>query len=504
VIAPIRRGVAALARLVPTVLVAAALGGLFYWGSQTNWTAPKISAVARWLGLDAGDDDDEKKPPAKEPDAKEPDAAKRAWCEKHNVPDEQCVICHPELAAKTATPAEMKPVAVAFDPSALPTHDPRGCKLLTAKITFASPEAVQTAGLRVAAVREQPLATTVTAAAELDYDPDRLAKLSPRAAGVVVRVLRDRGEPFKAGDVLVLIDAAEVGKAKADYLWAVAQLQTRTRAREAMQAGTVPDKTIREADAALREARLHLYTTHQALTGLGFAVRDEEFAALSVEDLERKVQFLGLPPDLTASLPTSTTTANLLPVTAPFDGEIIDRTVVAGEVVNARQVILTVADPREMHAHLDVSPNAAAVIKLGQEVEFHADGDTRAVARGKLNWISPAVDEKTRLLHLHGEFDNPDGRLKAKAFGTAAITVRTATKAVVVPEEAVQWEGCSHVVFVRYGELEYRTRRVNLGQRQGGVVEVLSGVVPGEVVVTTGSHVLKSELLKDRLGGSED
>ena len=73
-----------------------------------------------------------------------------------------------------------------------------------------------------------------------------------------------------------------------------------------------------------------------------------------------------------------------------------------------------------------------------------------------------------------------------------------------MPDEAVQWEGCSHIVFVRYGDLEYRVRRVNLGLRQGGVAEVLSGVLPGEVVVTTGSHVLKSELLKDRIGGGED
>jgi hypothetical protein len=47
-------------------------------------------------------------------------------------------------------------------------------------------------------------------------------------------------------------------------------------------------------------------------------------------------------------------------------------------------------------------------------------------------------------------------------------------------------------------------RRVNVGIRQGGVVEILAGVVPGEMVVTTGSHVLKSELLKDRIGAGDD
>jgi membrane fusion protein, heavy metal efflux system len=497
VIAIVRRGLAGLLALVPTLLVAAALVGLFCWGATTNWTAPKFSE----LRGDGGRDDDAKKSPASEPDGP---AVKHAWCEKHNVPEDQCVICHPELAVKSATAAEMKPVSVAFDPSATPTHDPRSCKLLTARIHFASRETLEKTGLQVEAVREQPLAATVTANATLDFDPSRVAKLGPRAAGAVYRVYKELGDRVKPDEVVALIDAAEVGKAKADFLHALTQVEERTRARAAMQPGALSDRAIREAEAALREARLHQFTTQQALVNLGLPLRPDEFTALPVDELTRKTQFLGLPAAVTAGLPSDTTTANLLPVVAPFAGEVIDRQAVGGEVVAARQVVLTVADPTEIHAHIDVAPDAAAVLRVGQRVEFRADGDPRAVAEGRLTWISPAVDEKTRLLHLHAEFDNPDGRLKAKAFGTVAITIRAKPTAVVVPEEAVQWEGCSHVVFIRHDALEYRTRRVVLGMRQGGVVEVLAGVVPGEVVATTGSHVLKSELLKNRIGGGED
>jgi cobalt-zinc-cadmium efflux system membrane fusion protein len=497
VLSALHRGFAALLRAVPTLLVGAALVGLFYWGHTTNWTAPRFSEL---FAHEPGNGDDEKKPPAKEPDG----PTKHAWCEKHNVPDEQCVICHPELAAKSATAAELKPVSVAFDPSALPTHDPRGCKLLTARVTFASEEALRKSGLHVEAVREQPIAATVTATATLDYAPDRLAKLAPRAGGIVTHVLKHLGERIKAGEVVAIVDAPDVGKAKADYLQALVQVQSRTRVREALRSTSAPDRSIAEAESALRDAQVHLYTTQQALIGLGLPVPDEKLTSLPVDEFAAKLQYLGLPQDLTSSLPTNTTTANLLPITAPFAGELVDRAVVAGEVVAARQVILTIADASQLHAQIDVSPDAAAVLKLGQPVEFRADGDPRAVARGKLNWISPAVDEKTRLLHLRAEFDNRDGRLKVKAFGTATITVRAEPKAIVLPDESVQWEGCSHIVFVKHSDLEYRVRRVNIGMRQGGVVELLSGVVPGELVVTTGSHVLKSELLKDRIGGGED
>src|SRR4051794_3574622 len=109
VLTAMRRGLAGLLRTVPTLLVGAALCGLFYWGHTTNWTAPRFSEL---FAEERDKDDDEKKPPAKEPEA----PTKHAWCEQHNVPEEQCVICHPELAAKTATAAELKPVSVTFDP----------------------------------------------------------------------------------------------------------------------------------------------------------------------------------------------------------------------------------------------------------------------------------------------------------------------------------------------------------------------------------------------------
>src|SRR5262249_62176708 len=112
-------------------------------------------------------------------------------------------------------------------------------------------------------------------------------------------------------EVIGILDAPDVGRAKADYLQALVQLQSRTRAREALKTGSAPDKSIAEAESALRDAHVHLYNAQQALIGLGLPVRNEGFALLPVDELTRKLQFLGLPPGLTAGLPTNTTTANL-------------------------------------------------------------------------------------------------------------------------------------------------------------------------------------------------
>jgi cobalt-zinc-cadmium efflux system membrane fusion protein len=119
---------------------------------------------------------------------------------------------------------------------------------------------------------------------------------------------------------------------------------------------------------------------------------------------------------------------------------------------------------------------------------------------GAISWISTAVDEVTRTIKVRAEVDNEDDRLRANSFGQARIVVRATPNAIAVPSEAVQWEGCCHVVFVRLTDEIFATRKVILGARDAAYTELLVGLLPGEVVATTGSHVLKSEILKSKLG----
>src|SRR5262249_42753750 len=113
----------------------------------------------------------------------------------------------------------------------------------------------------------------------------------------------------------------------------------------------------------------------------------------------------------------------------------------------------------------------------------------------------------TRTVQVRADLPNPGGLLRANTFGSGRILLREEKQAVVVPSEAVQWEGDCHVVFVRDKNFEARgapkvfhTRTVRPGARDGSVTEVIAGVLPGEMVVTRGSGVLRSELLKNNLG----
>jgi cobalt-zinc-cadmium efflux system membrane fusion protein len=405
---------------------------------------------------------------------------------------------------------------------------------------------VRKAGIKLEAVQERPFEVQVEALGEVDYDQTRLARLSSRAGGSVWRVLKAVGEPVTQGEVLALVDAAEVGRAKADFLQARTTTETRDkliprltalekqsqelvsirakaleRIRLLAQDGhhTLTELEAAEAEltearihelkaqaelqegaAAVREARIRLFNAHQALLNLGLPVRIEELAGLSDEQAVERLRLLGLPEAVTKGLDPNAATANLIPVIAPFDGVVISRDVVAGEVVDSTRALYVVADVRRMWVMLDVQPEDAGRLAVGQAAVFHPMGGQEKVVRGKLEWIGTAADEKTRTVRVRAAVANTDGALRAHTFGQARVTIRDHPKAVAVPSEAIHWEGCCYVAFVRLTDDIFQTRKVILGARNGTYTEVLVGLLPGEVVATSGSHVLKSEILKSALG----
>jgi membrane fusion protein, heavy metal efflux system len=163
---------------------------------------------------------------------------------------------------------------------------------------------------------------------------------------------------------------------------------------------------------------------------------------------------------------------------------------VAGEVVEPSKPLIVVADTSRMWVMADVSLADARRVAVGQPIAFRPDGTPDQAATGKVSWVSTAVDDQTRTVKVRA----------AHTFGTVHVTIREAPTAVAVPSEAVQWEGCCHVVFVRLTDDIFQTRKVRLGSQVNGFTEVLVGVLPGEIVAAAGSHVLKSEILKSALG----
>jgi membrane fusion protein, heavy metal efflux system len=500
---------------LPTALVLTALGGLASWGHHTGWTLPAFSSLIAPRDTDKDDWCGAHAVPESQCVECNPDLMPMpkdyGWCEKHGVPN--CPLEHPDVAQLKSTPqvaaADLERAARALALMPRPKNN-SGCKLHLRRIQFASEEAFTRAGIQTDSVWRSPtpMVECVTANGEVTYDQTRVARLSSRVPGIVWRMAKKVGDSVKRGEVLALVEAAEVGRAKAEFLQAVAQFRLKNQTYQSLRdlSGAVAGQRIRAAETAFSEAQIRLLSAQQALINLGLPVDAEKVTGFSAPQLAAHIQFLGLPDVLRQPLDPKTTTANLLPVKAPLDGVVVDRDVVAGEVVDTTKVLLVVADVRQMWLTLNVRQEDARLLTLGQLVRFHTNDSTAEVS-GMVRWISTAVDEKTRTVKVRADLANPQGRLRANTFGNGRVVLREEKDAIVVPNEAVHWEGDCFVVFVQDKDFRdengfkvFHTRTVRPGAKDDKFTEILAGVLPGEVVATKGSGVMRSELLKNNMG----
>jgi cobalt-zinc-cadmium efflux system membrane fusion protein len=429
----------------------------------------------------------------------------RGWCKRHGVFD--CPLDHPEVAQipkpPAVTPADEERVRRAFVVRTRLENDP-SCEWLPRRVRFASQEAVEKAGIDIAPVWQTAMTEVITASGEVTFDRTQVARLSARVPGTAWRVMKKVGDPVRAGEVLALIDAAEVGKIKAEFQQALVQLKLKRQAFASLKDAPVSAQKQREAEAAMRVAEIQLNSAEQALVNLGLPIRATDLQGLALDAVAARLQRLGLPDELMRSLDSASTPGTLLPIRAPFDGTLLASDVIAGEVVDTTKVLFVLANPRRMWLTLHVPPDDARWLTIGQQVRFRPDGGTREFS-SKLAWIGTTADERTRTVPVRAELADDEGRLRAFTFGLGKVVLREEPNAVVVPSEAVQSGGGCRFVFVRDkdflkpdGPKVFHTRTVRVGAREGSNTEIIVGVLPGEIVATKGSALLLNEILKNR------
>lgn len=503
---------ARLRQSIATIIVVGALAGVGYFGHHTGWKIPKFSELNGKGETDDIEWCEEHGVPEAECIACNADLFPKGqlfgWCEKHGV--HECVLDHPELAQLAETPIvtqedfERASRAIAIHPR--PRNDP-GCKMHLRRIQFPSIAAADKVGIDIGLVDRGRVVESIRANGEVRYDPTLVARLASRTAGTVWHVAKNVGDPVRQGDVLALIDSAEVGRAKAELLQAVAKwhFANQTQRRLSGLGSVVAGKRLLEAETALNEAGAAVQKAVQKLDNLGLFIALDDAKKLPSADLEQKVRYLGIPDRYLSGRDSLRFTSNLLPLIAPRDGLVANRDVVVGEVVDTTRTLFTIADTRRMWLILDVPMEEMRFVSIGQQTVFRADGSDRE-DRGHLTWISTEVDRETRTVQVRAELKNDDGHLRNESFGSGEVILREEKDAILVPSSAVHWEGCCHVVFVRdksWFSSPYKvfhTRSVRPGVVQGDQTEIIAGLLPGEVVVTKGSGVLRAELLKGNLG----
>jgi multidrug efflux pump subunit AcrA (membrane-fusion protein) len=361
----------------------------------------------------------------------------------------------------------------------------------------------------------------VTADAIL-YPKDQ-ANIVPKISAPVRRFLVNRGAHVKQGQLLAELEnrdlvAAETasrgqfGQAESNFrstrAVAVPEADTKARAdadagRQALDAaqrlvesrqqlfkeGALPRKSVDEALVALALARAAADTTQQHLQALQAVGRDEQIKTAAAQVEAAKGQYESAQAQVAYSQ-----------IRSPIDGVVTDRPLYPGDMAAAGTPLMTVMDVSSVVARIAMAQDQAKSLKVGDEATIDS-GDGGEPAAGKVTIVSPAVDPNSTTVQVWVEAKNPGGRFRAGTSVHVSIVAATIDGATVVPATALLpgEEGGTIVVIVDDKDTAHQ-KKVDVGVREGDLVQLIAGIEPGERVVTVGGlgledkakvHVLK-------------
>lgn len=301
-----------------------------------------------------------------------------------------------------------------------------------------------------------------------------------------------------------------VGEAKSELLRAHAALVL-ARSEAARQA-TLLEKNINserdyqaaqsalaaaEADfVAIKEEIAFSVERDRLVTERAFAVGKS-----ALESAKRHLHILGLNEEQVSIIGSeSHESLSRYELRSVASGHVVERNVSKGEAVETNNVLFVIADPAQMWLMADLYERDLRLIRKGLPVVFTVDGMPGNSFAGTVSWISRQVDDRTRTVRVRADIPNEKGLLRANMFGSARVVLHDNSEVVAVPSQAVQTDGCCQLAFVRESNTVFQPRKIVMGANASGYVEVLEGLDEGDVVVSAGSFLMKTEILKSNIG----
>ncbi|MCZ6871616.1 MAG: efflux RND transporter periplasmic adaptor subunit [Gammaproteobacteria bacterium] len=301
-----------------------------------------------------------------------------------------------------------------------------------------------------------------------------------------------------------------VGDAKSRLLQAHAALElarsTLAREQTLLDKKISSEQSFEQAKSNSASAEAGFHATREAVAFDNerdrlAAMRTLKVAKSELDAVARELQILGLSDSQLAVLGSESGAAlSRYELRSPAAGRIVQRRAVVGEFVEQRDALYTVTDLSTMWLMMDLRERDLALVRVGLPVLFTVDGLPGHAFDGIVSWISNTVDDRTRTVKVRANVPNERGLLRANMFGLARIIVHDNDEVVSIPSEAVQTDGCCQLVFVKQDETLFEPRKVSLGASADGYVEILAGLASGESVVTVGSFLMKTEILKSNIG----
>ncbi len=312
----------------------------------------------------------------------------------------------------------------------------------------------------------QQVADNVEITGRIQADPTRVVRVYPPVSGRLVAVEARPADYVARGQVLAILASSDVAADRATYRQAEADAQVKQQALERSRllyehkVIALRDYQQARADAAMTVAALHSALQRLELLGIDTASASDE-----------------------------------LVITAPRSGVVTDLGAAPGEYsksLDNAAPLCTIADLTTVWAVGDVYERDLASVRIGDSADVVANAYPDERRRGRIAAIAGTVDTTTRTLKVRVVLANPGLRLKPDMFATIRV-VRGLRQAIVAPQAAVVREGAAAYVFVEVAPQRYRRRPVTLGRdTDGSQVEVISGLLPGDLLVTAGAELLRA------------
>ena len=309
------------------------------------------------------------------------------------------------------------------------------------------PVTTQNMNIRTGVVTRGPLRHSIRTVGAVDFDETALADVTTKFKGWIEKLYVDAtGKQVHKGEPLFEIYSPDLFSAQTEYLLALTQ-----------NPGASGSESLKSS----------------ALTKLKFFdISDEQIAELDKTRTAKKT----------------------LQVNASIDGIVVEKMAVRGQMVDAGMKLYRLADLSLVWVLSQVYEQDLAYLKLGQEAVVRLSYLPDREFRGRVTYIYPTLDEKTRTARVRMEFHNPGFFLKPGMFATVELRAELEPAALLVSDSAVLRSGEKNTVFVALDGGKFEARVVMLGPRsENNLYQIFSGLNEGERVVTSGQFMLDSE-----------
>jgi cobalt-zinc-cadmium efflux system membrane fusion protein len=323
--------------------------------------------------------------------------------------------------------------------------------------------------VQVVTIAPTTLKRTLRLTGAVAYNAFNTTPVITQVGGPVSRILVVPGQHVKAGEPMLDVSSPDYSQLLDSYLKAADAFRLAekfyVRAQGLFDHHAIAEKDLEQAESDRTQAQADLNAAEQGMKILG----------------------IKNPADL-AKAPSSA----LIPVLAPISGEVVERLVQPGQVVQAGQTqAFTISDLSTVWVLANVYQADLAYVRNGDDVVVETDAYPDKF-HGRISYVSPALDPSTRTLQARILVDNPGEKLKRDMYCTVTVTAGVLSNVIAVPNSSVLRDDNNQpFVYVATGANQFGRRDVDLGQSQNGQTQIIKGISVGERVVGDGSLFLQ-------------